>query len=854
MTQKSEVLLQFVFDCALASGLHARPASHLAEAASQFVSECSVTNLRNGLVANVKSVLGIIAADIRHGDRCALYVIGPDQKLALDSLRRFVEQDLPRCDVPLVKPPIAEKRMTPPRSLQVANVHCIFGTPVSRGIARGRVVVLRRMVLPSSLRTEAGIDPQQELIHINKAITAVRQRLGEKLKCSPTPAGTAVLQADLALAGDVLLVEKLKEEVLNGKSAARAVVQAGEFFIDLLQRSENEYVRQRSADIEEICLQLLEEVHPEASVSPAVELSEPSVVVAEMLAPQQLLELDRQWLKGLVLEHSAATSHVAILARSLGIPTLTNVPTRHLILTEGREVLVDANRGYVIPDLFSSQVQRFYEREQMTLERRNATCAAISENRAMTSDGTRVGVAANVSSGEEVAAAFENGADGIGLFRTEMLFLGRDDAPSEEEQYAIYSEAVRSAGGRPVIIRTFDIGGDKQTSYLNLSSEDHNFLGLRGVRLYSQHRELLLTQLRAILRASLAGPVQIIVPMISSLDEVLSFKSAIKQAKQSLQQDNYPFQLDIKTGIMVEVPSVAFLIDQLSTEIDFFSIGTNDLIQYFLAADRTNPAVASHYTTSHPGFLRFLKHFTEQIHGSGKWVGMCGDMAADPRNLPLLLGLGLDELSVPAAEVHELKRRISQSRAADCANILERAIACRTAAEVDELLASAQFQQAEPLLSEDLVMLTSSSQTKEEVMQEMVDAFYVTNRTHDRSLFEDALWAREAVYSTGLGYGFATPHCKTDAITSNSICVLRLNEPINWDSVDGERVRMVVLLALRNSEDGTSHMQIFSMLARKLMNDDFRQHLLKFETARQVTQYLADELGLSSTPHSNREP
>jgi multiphosphoryl transfer protein len=733
--------------------------------------------------------------------------------------------------------------MATPRLLQAAKASCIFGTPVSRGLGRGKVVILRRMPLPSSLDEPDGVDPQRELDLIQHAITAVRKRIGEKLRYSLTPTGTAVLQADLAMAGDVFLVEKLNEQIKQGKSAAQAVIAAGEFFIALLQNSESEYVRQRSSDVEEICLQLLAEVHPAAPVVAVTELHEPSIVVTETLAPQQLLELDRQWLKGLVLEQAAETSHAALLARSLGIPTLAGVRNGRLILTEGSDVVVDANRGFVLLQS-SPEIQRFYDGEQKTLERRKSAHSTNAKNLAVTSDGTRIEVAANVAAGEEVTPAFENGADSIGLFRTEMLFLGRDSAPTEEEQYAIYSAAARAAAGRPLIIRTFDIGGDKQVPYLKRAPEDNPFLGCRGARLYAEHQDLLHAQLRAILRASAAGKIQIMAPMISSVEEALEFKNAIEQAKRDLQQKGIPFAHDVKTGLMVEVPSIAFLIEQLSAEVDFFSIGTNDLIQYFVAADRTNAAVSSLYSSSHPGFLRFLKQLVEQIHRAGKWVGMCGDMAADPRNLRLLLGLGLDEISVPASEIHTLKREIADLRVSECVSILDRAIACRTSTEVNELLSARQSQRFDPLLSEDLVLLESTSQTKEEVMQEMVDAFYIARRTEDRQLFEDALWAREAVYSTGLGYGFATPHCKTDAVASDSICVLRLNEPINWDSVDGERVRMVVLLALRNSEDGANHMQVFSTLARKLMNDDFRQHLLKFEKAPQVIAYLREQLGI----------
>ncbi len=449
--------------------------------------------------------------------------------------------------------------------------------------------------------------------------------------------------------------------------------------------------------------------------------------------------------------------------------------------------------------------------------------------------------------------AFENGADGIGLFRTEMIFLGREQPPSEEEQFAIYSEAARTAGVRPVIIRTFDIGGDKKAPYLNLPREDNPFLGYRGARLYADHRQLLQAQLRAILRASALGPVQIMAPMIATLEELVAFKAELAEAKQHLAQNGIAFQPEVKLGIMVEVPSVAFILDQLCQEVDFFSIGTNDLSQYFFAADRGNLKIAPLFSVRHPAFLRFLQQLVSQIHRAGKWVGMCGEMAADIRNLPLLLGLGLDEISVPAAEVRELKRSGSTLHAADCADLLDRAMACRQASEVDDLLGAHPSNQAEPLLTDELVLLGSTSQTKEEVIQEMVDAFYISNRTDDRDLVEEALWAREAEYSTGLGHGFAIPHCKTDAVTADSICILRLHEPINWDSIHGEPVRMVVLLALRKSEVANTHMQVFSSLARKLDDDDFRRQLLTIETAEQVTSYLAAQLGLPSgfvKPHS----
>jgi multiphosphoryl transfer protein len=844
MTQMSNGSLQFVFSCPLPSGLHARPASCLAEVANQFVAESVLTNLRNGLTANAKSVLGIIAADIRQGDRCSLQTTGADEHAAQAALRKFVEEALPRCDVPTSGAVGSSSVGKLPRALQAAKANCVAGTPVSRGLARGKIVILRRISLPRGAKSAATHNPQYELERIEEAVSAVRHRIGEKLKYSLTPTGTAVLQADFAMAGDVFLVQKLNERISHGQSAAQAVVETGEFFMDLLSRSENEYIRQRSADIEEICLQLLEEVNGTRPAHSTVVLREPSVLVAETLGPQQLLELDRRWLQALILEHSAATSHAAILARSLGIPTLAGVRNARLALTAGSEVIVDANRGFVIPQI-SPAAQRFYEREQGTLQRRKESWAERSDKSTITLDENRIEVAANVSSGEEVSLAFANGADGVGLFRTEMIYLGREDAPSEEEQFAIYSEASRVAGGKPVIIRTFDIGGDKKVSYLNLPHEDNPFLGYRGARIYAEHRDLLQAQLRAILRASAAGNLQIIAPMITSLEEIVQFKSQVALAKHSLLGEGVDFRSDVKIGMMIEVPSVAFMLEELAAEVDFFSIGTNDLAQYFFAADRGNPKIASLFSVRHPGFLRLLQQAVEQIHHVGKWVGVCGEMAADLRSLPFLLGLGVDEISVPAAEVHDLKRAAVNLRLADCIHLLDEALSCRDAKEVEDLLAAETYRvPARSLLSDELVFLGSTSQNKEEVIQEMVDALYVSGRTDDRQQLEEALWAREAMSSTSLGYGFAIPHCKSDAVTANSISVLRLKQTIQWDGSDGEPVNMVVLLALRESDAASTHMQVFSSLARQLINDDFRHCLLKAANAREVTSYLADQLGL----------
>jgi len=845
MTQRSGTSVEFAFVCSLSDGLHARPASQLAEVAIEYASDCLITNLRTGSVASLKSVLAILATDIRQGDRCIVQVRGSDEQAAHSTLLRFVEQVLPTCDVPLAGLHPTTASTTLPRTLQTAGVKGYFGSPVSRGLGRGKVMPLSGMALPRDLKGRAASDPQSELAQIKRAMAAVRGRIQEKLAHPQSPTEAAVLQADLAIASDVSLSQKLAEHISQGKSAGQAVMEAGAFFIDLLRHSESEYIRERALDIEEICLHLLQEIYGVDLQTAAIELREPSVVVAETLAPQQLLGLERQWLKALVLEHSGATSHVVILARSLGIPTLTGVKNARGILSAGQEVVVDAIRGFVVPQS-SPAVQKFYEREQKTLELRREFLPVPATGPAITTDGKTLEVAANASSYEELSLAFEKDADGIGLFRTEMAYLQRRRPPSEEEQFAIYAEAARAAAGRPVIIRTFDLGGDKDAPYLNLPPEDNPFLGYRGVRIYSEHHELLQAQLRAILRASAFGQVQVMAPMISSLDEVRQFKASISEAMQDLARKGIAFRSDIRIGVMIEVPSAGFILDQLCAAVDFFSLGTNDLNQYFLAADRDNPKTAELSDVLHPGFLRFLKRIVEEIHAAGKWVGMCGEMAAEVRYLPVLIGLGLDEISLPAPGIPGVKRAVAQLSAAECQRALANIVECEEKSEIEELIERAQpARSAQPLLSKELVLLGSQSKDKEEAMQEIVDAFYIAGRTEDRQRLEEALWSREAVYATDFAHGFAVPHCKTEAVTADSIGVVRLNQAIDWGSADSKPVNMIIMMAMRKSQNPSRHLEIFSKLARKLMNEDFRGHLLTVGNAHDMATYLAQQLEIS---------
>ena len=823
---------EFEFRCPLAAGLHARPASRLAEVAGDFESECTLRNLRSYALANLKSVLSIIAAEVRYDDPCALHVKGPDEEVAFTTLRRFVESELPQCDEPLLKASLAAGSL--PRSLQEAGVRAVLGTPASPGIARGRIVPLSGLSVPQAVRTEKASGWESEQARADNALAGARVALEAQLARRGNATEQTLLKAHLALTNDPSLLGRITNLIEHGRSAGQAIVEACEGFMAMLRGSESLYIRERALDMQDVAARLLREIYGDNAAGEPLRLIAPSILVAENCTPQQLLSLDREHLRGLVLEAGGATSHTLILARSLGIAALTGV-REIAALPSGGEVLIDGYRGFLLTEV-SPAVERFYEQESRIVVRRNARLARFAAAPAVTSDGQALEIGANVAAVEEFAPAFQNGADGIGVFRTEMLFAGRDTLPSEDEQFEAYAAAARAAGGKPVIIRTLDVGGDKPLACLALPQEQNPFLGERGVRLYARHEAVIRSQVRAILRASAHGRILMMVPMIASLDEVRWCKTLVDSVKHELAAAQVTFDDKVPFGVMVEVPSAGFQIEELAREVDFFSVGTNDLAQYFFAADRDNPALAATANPLAPAFLRFLQQIADAAHRAGKWIGICGQMAADPRHLPVVLALGVDEIGVPAAGIPDLKERVTRLDAAACRDLFRRAIACSTAAEVGALL---DEHQGKPLsiIDDELIVTSATAQNKDEVMRELAGVLWAAGRIDDRARLEQALWTREEVYATGMGHGFAVPHCKSDAVHAASIAVLRLAQPVEWGSLDNQPVRMAILLALPENA-AKQHLQVFARLARKLMNEDFRNQLLGAPDAAAVRSCL----------------
>ena len=469
---------EFEFECKLANGMHARPASHLADVANRFAADCSLVNLRNRATADVKSVLATIAADVRPGDACLLSVRGSDQTAAVTALRRFIAEELPACDEPLAVDVPQDCASKLPRGLESTGARYLFGLPASGGIGQGKAVVLGRVDLSADFAATPS-DPADEHERLKRGLAGVRNRVEGLLAHHRSGAEAAILRAHLAILSDVTLHREAAQRINAGKSAGQAVVKSGEHFIQLLQRSGNGYIRERAIDVQELCSELLEEMYGTENKHAAVELRGPSIVAAEALAPHQLLALDRHWLEGIVLETGGATSHAVILARSMGIPAVVGAAGATRLLTPGESAIVDGNRGLVFSRC-SGGVLQFYRRERATEERRRKVLAHFACAPAVSADGETIEIGANISSAVEAAAAFESGADGIGLLRTELLFSHRSTPPAEDEQFAAYSEVVRAAAGRPVILRTVDTGGDKPLPYLKLPAERNPFLGLSG--------------------------------------------------------------------------------------------------------------------------------------------------------------------------------------------------------------------------------------------------------------------------------------------------------------------------------------------------------------------------------------
>lgn len=817
--------LEHVFSFPLPNGLHARPASYLAETARAHRADLLFANTRTGRCANLRSVLGLVGTDTRAGDPCRITATGHGAAEALAELVTFLTGAFLHCDEPLPAAPISPPAGAPlvPRSLRAAGLErFLAGQIACRGLGKGVAVTARNFVAPDFVNAER---PESAAVEQQKISRALEDVVSAHRAAAARTRGVEaeVLRAHLAILTDPELTEAIARAISVGQSAGQALVATVERHRAILAAAESAYLRERVLDLDDIAGRLLVELYGAEAAPRALILTVPSVVVAESLTPSQFLALDRSLLRGLVLAQGGQTSHTVILARSCGVPTLTAVTGVVEAVRAGTEVIVDAHLGLLVFEA-PSGVRAWYAREATKLAQLAAEVEALRDREARTADGHRLEIGANTASVEETVAAFAQGAEGIGLFRTELVFSARATAPTEDEQYEIYAAVVRAAAGRPVVIRTLDVGGDKPVPFLQFPAEANPFLGYRAVRFYAEQAPLMRTQFRALLRAAALGPLKILVPMIACVEEARLVRRLVAEAAGELRASGVALSALPPLGFMLEVPAVAFLLDELCAEADFFSLGTNDLTQYFLAADRENPKLGFLQSPLHPGFLRLLKHLVDGARARGRWIGLCGELSENPTALPLLVGLGLDEISLAAPRLGATKAALAQLERSACAALLTDALRCATLDEVRELLV-ARARRERPMFDAGLVLDGVVARSKAEVIRAMIDALHASGRTEHPTLVEEAVWAREETYSTGFGEGFALPHCKTDALAANAVVLARLREPVEWGALDGKPVDTVVLLGIRASEHGKAHMEILARLSRLMMRDEFRSEL-----------------------------
>jgi fructose-specific PTS system IIA-like component len=852
--------LESYFTCPLPNGIHARPASALEEFVRNFRSDVTLFNERTQRAANGKSVLSVVGADFRLDDRCRVRVSGPDEREAHAQITAFLRDTFPHCDQPLKAETgpdgmhangaltnatqandahanathgtngqsQSQSQSRPPPCLEQSGATIRRGIPVVPGIAFGRAVFASKGwdidALPPHLRA-APDAPGREWLRIEDALEKLVADCDREL----APAGRGIeaelLKVHRSIARDSEFRQRLQLEVMrHGRSAADALALAEKHFSDMLTATGNALLRERALDIQDVCAKLARRLYGDAAGKPGIKLAAAALVFAESLTPGQFLAIDRCFLKGLVLAHAGVTSHTVILARSFGIPTLAGLSDFSRAKIDGQDAVLDADAGVLVTDL-TDAARRYYDIEQKRIAGRRARLQRAALLPGATRDGRRVEIAANIATADEAAAAFENGAGGIGLFRTEMLFLDRKEPPCEEEQFNVCRAVLDAAGARPVVIRTLDAGGDKQLGYLEMPAEENPFLGCRAVRLYPKFEMLFRTQIRALIRASAHGNLRVMIPMISTAAEARWVKKIIAAEQQKCAAEKIPFDAAMRIGAMIEVPAAAFAIGALAREFDFFSIGSNDLLQYFMAADRMNAQLGALYDPLQPAFLRLLGQIADAAHARRKEVGLCGEIDAQARMLPLLVGLGLDKISASAPIIARLKTDLAALDFSECRELAAQALDATDPADVVSLLGRFAAKHAPPLLDAELIITGSDAATKEEVIKQAADRMYVLGRTENACAVGEAVWLRESKYTTGFGYGFAIPHCKTDAVRADSLVLLKTRAPVAWNSLDGRPVRVIILLAIRESHGAGAHMKVLARLARKVMDDEFRAAL-----------------------------
>lgn len=495
----------------------------------------------------------------------------------------------------------------------------------------------------------------------------------------------AVFDAHALVLADPELKTQVEDKIRNEKcNAAAALEEVAQTFVAMFEMMDDDYFRERAADIKDVSRRLLSNLLGKPLPNPAL-ITEEVVVIADDLTPSDTAQLNKNLVRGFATNIGGRTSHSAIMARSLEIPAVVACKTITDEVQEGDMIILDGIEGIVEINPDEATIEKYKTKRDEYVAYREELKKLVNE-KTVTTDGHHVELVANIGGANDLAGVKDNGAEGIGLFRTEFLYMESAELPTEERQFEVYKEILESLEGKPVVVRTLDIGGDKEITSIEMPKEMNPFLGVRAIRLCFQREDIFRTQLRALLRASVYGDLRIMFPMIAALGEFRKAKGILMEEKEKLVAEGIEVSDTLQVGIMIEIPAAAILADQFAKEVDFFSIGTNDLIQYTFAADRMSSGVSYLYQPFNPSILRLVKHVIDAAHQEGKWVGMCGEMAGETLAAPLLLGLGLDEFSMSATSVLDQRKLIKNLSKAEMEVLASQAINCGTMEEVVELV------------------------------------------------------------------------------------------------------------------------------------------------------------------------
>ncbi|MEJ7489028.1 phosphoenolpyruvate--protein phosphotransferase [Staphylococcus pettenkoferi] len=562
------------------------------------------------------------------------------------------------------------------------------GIAASDGVAIARAYLLVEPDLSFERDKVADVDAEinkfRNAIDTSKVeLTKIRNNAEDNIG----PDKAAIFDAHLLILDDPEIIKPVEEKISNEQvNAPTALTEVTSQFVTIFESMDNEYMKERAADVRDVSKRVLAHILGVTLPNPSM-IDENVVIIGNDLTPSDTAQLNKEFVQGFVTNIGGRTSHSAIMSRSLEIASVVGTKSITEEVQQGDMIIVDGMTGEVIINPTEDEVIAYQNKRERFFKDKEEL-KKLRDEETTTVDGVNVELAANIGTPEDLNGVIDNGAEGIGLYRTEFLYMGRDEMPSEDEQFEAYKSVLQEMDGKRVVVRTLDIGGDKELPYLNLPEEMNPFLGYRAIRLCLNEPEIFRPQLRALLRASTYGKLSIMFPMVATVQEFRDAKALLNEEKEKLIKEGVEVAEDIELGIMVEIPATAALADVFAKEVDFFSIGTNDLIQYTMAADRMSERVSYLYQPYNPSILRLVKQVIDASHQEGKWTGMCGEMAGDATAIPVLLGLGLDEFSMSAISVLKARRQIKGLSQNEMRELANRALDCVSADEVEDLVQS----------------------------------------------------------------------------------------------------------------------------------------------------------------------